>query len=1172
MKKNLKKGRAVLSAWSLITAMGLTPVLSVAYPSASAVVYAKELQEEDQEKSEETEKQEQYEEKGNLLATPSEAERENEEEIPFEPAPEEELDTGEEEMDLPTGLIPDTGTVTTATPSNAMISLLSSDSFWGGIEMSDHLDGEGTEEEPYEINSANDLRLLAYNVANEEIDGYAGCYFILTRDISLSDNASWLPIGYFSETGEAEPMPFKGNFDGQGYRIYNLKISDTTQDYAGLFGCLHGATIKNLTVDGQVNANSKAAILAGEINDSVIENCTSLGQVRGVGVIGGIAGEAYDSVMLECTNTAGVLGGTDAEAEEEAFAGGICGSAHTSFISDCTSDTTDSYSALYSEGYVGGIAGNIYETKVYNSYVEGKVGSTSADYIGGLIGRMQSGQVKNGRFAGTVGASTSSTLKTAGLFVGYIEGGTIELGDDLAYLFTDSEEKYSLNPFGNKLTPQIRLEHHIGAYYSNQRDFSLYQMGEFTKQTNKYFYEELEDGVLSIEEENVHHYAPSKTGDPVRGYLVSIPAIDHGTLSVMESQNNYAKEIDWANPGAIAAGTKVLVYTSPVNDTDSEPPVYYELEPDSLFWVSDDFEDQEVIQAGGTETAFTMPDSNITLSATYRAMTNGVVLDQTELAFEVEQIRSGSRWDPQIGWKVTDPQKLTAMVIPDSAANKNVYWSAKDTDGASTDVITVSDDGEVSVNTSAKWITDLIRAAVANQELYPSKPITTEATDYATVSVTTEAGQKRASAFVTVNFKITDQTVVPVSGVELDQAELAFEVVRTLEGDRLNPTETYSVTPAKRLYETISPEYADNKEVTWSVGDSDMIRVDGEGMVSVREDARWIADLIQAEEAANSNSPYAKSEAAGNRSSYVTVTTTDGGKQAVCAVNVSFRTVDNTIAHLESVSLDQQELTFEIEKVMTGRRSNPTVEYKVTSPVQLNAAVYPAEAENRSVAWSVDDGDAITVSETGLVTARTDGQWIKELEAANTYGAAGEKTALVTVTTADGGKQAQCKVTVSFKTTNNTTSSSSGGSSGGGGGGGSSSGGSSSRSSAGSSSGPGASGNWIMDEVGWWYQYSDGTYPKACWQQLSYNGTTEWYHFDERGYMQTGWFTDVDGHIYYLHPVGDGTRGRMHTGWNQIEGKWYYFNPVSDGTRGALFVNGQTPDGYQVDENGVWIS
>lgn len=87
--------------------------------------------------------------------------------------------------------------------------------------------------------------------------------------------------------------------------------------------------------------------------------------------------------------------------------------------------------------------------------------------------------------------------------------------------------------------------------------------------------------------------------------------------------------------------------------------------------------------------------------------------------------------------------------------------------------------------------------------LYPSRKITAEGTGYAAVTVTTEAGQKRASAFVTVNFKITDDTVVPVSGVELDQAELVFEVTRTLEGDRRNPSESNSVTPSKRLYETV---------------------------------------------------------------------------------------------------------------------------------------------------------------------------------------------------------------------------------------------------------------------------------------------------------------------------------------------------------------------------------
>ena len=1208
MKKKMKKGQAVLSAWTLIAAMGLTPVLSVSYPNGIATVYAKEAV------------NEAVEEAGTApMASPSEARREKEkdsaegemaqagitqtdqkadqdagtsdlEDKTEAKAEEEENEAGTEEIKTKEPeagaaevitdkdeLIP--ATPSNATPSNAMF-YKGALNIWGGMEMSDHFDGEGTEEEPYEINSDKDLKLLAYHVANEEVDGYEGYYFALTRDISLSDTASWLPIGYFTEAGDSEPKPFKGNFNGQGYRVYNLKISDTTQDYAGLFGSVHGAVIENLTVDGQVNAHSKAALLVGETNDSTISNCSSRGQVRGVGVIGGIVGEAYDSVILECTNTAGVLGGTDVDGVNDAYAGGICGSAQSSFMSDCTSDTTDSYSALYSEGYVGGIAGNIYETEIYNTYVEGKVGSTSADYIGGLVGRMQSGQLKNGRFAGTIGASTSTTLKTAGLFVGYIEGGTIDLGDDLAYLYTDSEDKYSLNPFGNKLTPQIRLEHHIGAYYSNQRDFSLYQMGSFIKQTNRYFYEELETGVLEIGKENIHHYAPSKTGDPVRGYLITIPAVDHGTLSVLESQNNFAKEINWANPGAVAKGAKVLVYTSPLNETESEPPVYYELVPDSLSWTTDDFDKEEIIHTNGAETSFTMPEGNITLSAKYRAMTNGVILDKTELTFEIEQIRSGSRWNPQIGWKVTDPQKLTATVIPDTAANKNIIWNVKDTDGSSTDVIHVTENGEVSVNQSAKWIQELIQAGVANQELYPSKKITTEGTNYASVTVTTEAGQKRSSAFVTVNFKITDDTVVPVSDVKLDQSELAFEIVRTLEGDRLDPTERYSVTPSKRLYETITPEYADNKNVKWSVGDADMLRIDSEGIVSAKENAKWILDLIRAEEERNKEHPYAKKEASGTRSNYVTVTTEDGGKQSVCAVNLSFRTDDQTIAHVASVALDKSELKFSIEKVMTGSRANPSVSYQVTDAQQLTAFVMPEEAENKEVSWNSVNEAVVSVSGNGLVTVLPEAAWIKALEKVDADNlardkyyvstAAGTMETSIQVLTLDGQKSAECKVIVAFKTTDQTqrpSSGSSGGSSSGGGGGGSS------RSVIGSAMSPNSdsAGTWIQDSTGWWYQNKDGSYPAACWQLLTYNGTSEWYHFDEKGYMQTGWFTDTDGNRYYLHAVSDGTRGRMYTGWNLIDGVWYYFNPTSDGTKGSLFMNRQTPDGYRVDASGAWV-
>ena len=36
--------------------------------------------------------------------------------------------------------------------------------------------------------------------------------------------------------------------------------------------------------------------------------------------------------------------------------------------------------------------------------------------------------------------------------------------------------------------------------------------------------------------------------------------------------------------------------------------------------------------------------------------------------------------------------------------------------------------------------------------------------------------------------------------------------------------------------------------------------------------------------------------------------------------------------------------------------------------------------------------------------------------------------------------------------------------------------------------------------------------------------------------------------------------------WIETNGYWYYVDE-----NGSLFVNGTTPDGYQVDANGVWI-
>lgn len=120
--------------------------------------------------------------------------------------------------------------------------------------------------------------------------------------------------------------------------------------------------------------------------------------------------------------------------------------------------------------------------------------------------------------------------------------------------------------------------------------------------------------------------------------------------------------------------------------------------------------------------------------------------------------------------------------------------------------------------------------------------------------------------------------------------------------------------------------------------------MDQEGMVSARENAKWIRDLIEAEKEKNKENPYAKQEAAGSRSSYVTVTTKDGEKQAVCAVNLSFKTVDRTVVRVEKLSVNQAELKFSVEKVLTGSRTSPKVEYKVTEDQRIGVVVAPAEA------------------------------------------------------------------------------------------------------------------------------------------------------------------------------------------------------------------------------------
>lgn len=105
-----------------------------------------------------------------------------------------------------------------------------------------------------------------------------------------------------------------------------------------------------------------------------------------------------------------------------------------------------------------------------------------------------------------------------------------------------------------------------------------------------------------------------------------------------------------------------------------------------------------------------------------------------------------------------------------------------------------------------------------------------------------------------------------------------------------------------------------------------------------------------------------------------------------------------------------------------------------------------------------------------------------------------------------------------------------------------------------------ATGRWILDAIGWWYSYPNGTWPSNGWYFLYWDGAYQWYHFDRRGYLETGWFTDADGNRYYLHPLADGDQGYMYTGWHFIDGCWYYFEPEAGMGQGMLIREADSPE------------
>lgn len=121
--------------------------------------------------------------------------------------------------------------------------------------------------------------------------------------------------------------------------------------------------------------------------------------------------------------------------------------------------------------------------------------------------------------------------------------------------------------------------------------------------------------------------------------------------------------------------------------------------------------------------------------------------------------------------------------------------------------------------------------------------------------------------------------------------------------------------------------------------------------------------------------------------------------------------------------------------------------------------------------------------------------------------------------------------------------------------------------------------------VRWKLQYADGTFAVGTYvldeqgnpvKDAAGNQTEQplwelingaWYAFGVDGYAKSGMVFDPAQNGWFYIDINMG----MKTGWQQIDGNWYYFNTSSDGSLGIMYTNRTTPDGYTVNEAGVWV-
>ena len=353
-----------------------------------------------------------------------------------------------------TGTVSNNGTITGGVFNNTVSG---SGTIKGGT-FNTPMTGSGTESDPYQIGTADQLKLF-----RDIVNGTGGqtqnrgAWAVLMNDIVLNDGTfaedgsyppgpsgktaeEWTPIGRYTDDGNK--TPYTGTFDGKHYAIKGLYVVNLPDVAVGLFGGLKGAAVRNLTVDGYVQGCDFVSGIAGDASaNSTIENCrndchvvSEYGTDSGSFLyVGGIVGSVADTTIAGCVNT----GVVEARGSNNfgSVAAGIVGILYgNATVINCynTGEINVTGDKLR-EGTAGGIAGK--DIDAHNTVSDCyNVGAVTVEYtgnsdsyiamVGGIMGKIFyfDTTVSNCYSVGTLTSTTGTGTSYIGGVVGITKG------------------------------------------------------------------------------------------------------------------------------------------------------------------------------------------------------------------------------------------------------------------------------------------------------------------------------------------------------------------------------------------------------------------------------------------------------------------------------------------------------------------------------------------------------------------------------------------------------------------------------------------------------------------------------------------------------------------------------------------------------------------------------